>query len=323
MASVMADGQNRIENPGGPPPGVPPASGGGGRFRRGLVAVTALLAVSVVVLAVSGAFSSPSSGPSGPAQPPTRASSGSSATTTTTLKNFDAQQASICADARQQSAAIGPPTQGPALAKWATKALAISTQVFQRFSALSPPANLASPFRRYLAGLQIGLTQMRAMAAAAQAGNFTLFVQLVSEPTPAAESADEKIASHDGIGCVQPAATAPAQPSADAAAKELAHTAQVAIETYATDHNGSYANATADTLHRYESLIQVGPGKDNAYIPVDGVKVLDGGKGYVVTADATSGDTFSIERGAGGNIFRSCTAAGAHSSSGCPASETW
>jgi hypothetical protein len=206
---------------------------------------------------------------------------------------------------------------------WANKALAISTRVFTQFSALSPPPGLAGPFRRFLAGLQIGLSQLRAMATAAEAGNFTLFIQLASQPTPAAETADDIVASRNGIGCVQATATAPASPGADAAAKELAQTAQVAIETFATDHNGSYANATAHTLNHYESLIQVGPGTDHAYIPANGVKVLDGGRGYVVTADATNGDTFSIERGSNGNTLRSCTAAGGHSASGCPASGTW
>jgi hypothetical protein len=291
-----------------------------------------LAAAVVVVMVVGGVFSSPSPGSRakvGSAQPPTRATAGSHTSTTQTtsaaltLKEFDAQQSTICAQARQQSAAIGPPTRGAQLAVWANKALAISTRVFTQFSALSPPPGLASPLRRFLAGLQIGLSQLRAMAAAAEAGNFTLFVQLASQPTPAAETADETVASRDGIGCVQTSAAAPAQAGADAAAKELAQTAQVAIETFATDHNGSYATATADTLNRYESLIQVGPGKAHAYIPTNGVKVLDGGKGYVVTANATNGDTFSIERGSNGNIFRSCTAAAGHSASGCPAGETW
>jgi hypothetical protein len=195
--------------------------------------------------------------------------------------------------------------------------------VFTQFSALTPPADLANPFHRFLAGLQIGLSQLRALAAAAAAGNFSLFVKLAGKPTPAAETADETVASRHGIGCVQPAAAAPAQPSADAAAQELAHTAQVAIETYATDNNGTYAKATAETLNAYEDTLQVGPGHGNAYIPANGVKILDGGKGYVLTANATNGDTFSIERAPGGIITRSCTTATGRASAACPASHTW
>src|ERR1019366_2118973 len=44
----------------------------------------------------------------------------------------------------------------------------------------------------------------------------------------------------------------------DAAAKELAHSAQVAAETIATDNNGSYALLTPALLNTYEPTIQVG-----------------------------------------------------------------
>jgi hypothetical protein len=282
-------------------------------------------------MVVTGVFSSgsPGSGANvGSTQPPTRATSGSttSATqtaTTATLKAFDSKEEAICTQARQQSAAIGPPTRGAQLATWANKALAVSTRVFTQFSALTPPADLANPFHRFLAGLQIGLSQLRALAAAATAGNSTLFLQLAGQPAPAAETADDAVASRAGIGCVQPATAAPAQPSADAAAEELAHTAETTIETYATDNNGSYAKATAKTLHEYEGTLQVGPGDGNAYIPTNGVEILDGGKGYVLTANATNGDTFSTERAPSGIVTRSCTTATGHASAACPASHTW
>jgi hypothetical protein len=297
-----------------------------------LALVAAALAAAAVVMVVGGVFSSgsPGSGATVGAstQPPTQASSGShtSATQTATaaaLKAFDSKEDAICAQARQQSAAIGPPTQGAQLATWANKALAVSTRVFTQFSALTPPADLANPFQRFLAGLQLGLTQLRALAAAATAGNSTLFVQLASQPAPAAETADATVASSHGIGCVQPAAAAPAQPSADAAAEELAHTAQTTIETYATDNSGSYAKATAKTLHQYEHTLQVGAGGGNAYIPTNGVEILDGGKGYVLTANATNGDTFSIERAPSGIVTRSCSTPTGHASAACPASHTW
>ncbi len=57
--------------------------------------------------------------------------------------------------------------------------------------------------------------------------------------------------------------------ASDAAAKELAHTAQVAIETCATDNNGTYNVASCQTpaaLTVYESTIQTGVGNDNAYL---------------------------------------------------------
>ena len=38
----------------------------------------------------------------------------------------------------------------------------------------------------------------------------------------------------------------------DAKAKETVHTAQVAIETFATEHNGSYEGADNEKLHKIE-----------------------------------------------------------------------
>jgi hypothetical protein len=83
--------------------------------------------------------------------------------------------------------------------------------------------------------------------------------------------------------------------SADAAAKELAHSAQVAIETYATDNGGSYAAATAATLNTYESTIQVGAGNANAYIAANGVTAT--ASSYTLTATASNdADKFSFTR---------------------------
>jgi len=108
--------------------------------------------------------------------------------------------------------------------------------------------------------------------------------------------------------------------SDDAAAKELAHTAQVAIETMATDNNGSYAGATPKLLNQYESTIQLGPGSGNAYIAANGVTVLGGGTGYNVTATSTTGDSFGITRSASGALSRSCRPSG---QGGCSSGGSW
>ena len=52
----------------------------------------------------------------------------------------------------------------------------------------------------------------------------------------------------------------------DSAAKELAHTAQVAAESYATDHSGSYVSLTPSLLQTYEATIQTTSGGGNAYV---------------------------------------------------------
>jgi type IV pilus assembly protein PilA len=96
--------------------------------------------------------------------------------------------------------------------------------------------------------------------------------------------------------------------ASDAAAKELAHTAQVAIETCATDNNGSYLNCNTPTaLAAYEATIQTtNLNNGNAWLlsvstPTTG--------GYVVTTESTSTNTFSINRSASGGLTRTCTPA--------------
>jgi type IV pilus assembly protein PilA len=91
--------------------------------------------------------------------------------------------------------------------------------------------------------------------------------------------------------------------ASDAAAKELAHTAQVAIETCGTDNNGSYALCnTQAILQGYEATIQITSGNGNAFLSA----VAGSSSGYTVTTTATTGDTYSIVRSSTGAITRSC-----------------
>src|SRR5580658_4563237 len=71
--------------------------------------------------------------------------------------------------------------------------------------------------------------------------------------------------------------------ASDAAAKELAHSEQVAIETYATDNSGSYANITLALLNQYEATIQTSSGGGNAFA----VTPTGTSSGYTVTAQST------------------------------------
>ena len=94
--------------------------------------------------------------------------------------------------------------------------------------------------------------------------------------------------------------------ASDAAAKELAHTAQVAIETCATDNNGTYNVASCQTpaaLVTYESTIQTVAGNGNAYLT--GVTTPAAG-GYTVTTTSTTGDTYTILRSPTGVLTRTC-----------------
>jgi type IV pilus assembly protein PilA len=92
----------------------------------------------------------------------------------------------------------------------------------------------------------------------------------------------------------------------DASAKAEARSAETAIETYATDNNGSYVGATPAALHTIEPTIQA------ADITLTNLSA----GGYTVTASSSTGNTFSVTRDATtGATSQACTTAG---SGGCP-----
>ena len=92
--------------------------------------------------------------------------------------------------------------------------------------------------------------------------------------------------------------------ASDAAAKELAHSEQVAAETYATDNSGNYTGLSLTVLNQYEATIQTASGSGNAYASTPSGSAT----GYTVTAVSTSGNTFSITR-SNGATTRTCTPA--------------
>jgi type IV pilus assembly protein PilA len=105
----------------------------------------------------------------------------------------------------------------------------------------------------------------------------------------------------------------------DASAKELAHTAQVAAETYSTDHNGSYTGLSASNLAVIEPTIQTAAANNNAW--VSAATPSGTGLGYTVTANSGVGtNTFSIQRTDTGGLLRSCTTAG---TGGCLTGGSW
>jgi type IV pilus assembly protein PilA len=113
----------------------------------------------------------------------------------------------------------------------------------------------------------------------------------------------------------------------DAAAKELAHTAETSAETIATDHSGSYATVTLTTLSQYESTIQTAAGSGNAYVQCVGapqtgtsgfsatgctVTGVGGAAGYTIGMDPVSGnEEYYLSREASGAVVRFCTVNGA------------
>ncbi len=75
----------------------------------------------------------------------------------------------------------------------------------------------------------------------------------------------------------------------DAKAKEYAHSAQVAIETFATEHEGEYTAATIGALQTIEPTLK------SATIALSGL----GKTTYTITSESSTGDKFQIVNNAG------------------------
>lgn len=91
----------------------------------------------------------------------------------------------------------------------------------------------------------------------------------------------------------------------DAKAKESAHSAQVAIETYATDNNGHYTLATPAKLIAIEPTLSSATGL--AVTGADGTGLPTDTEYRVTVTGSSSTQTFSIEN-QGGTMSYPCTA---------------
>ena len=101
----------------------------------------------------------------------------------------------------------------------------------------------------------------------------------------------------------------------DAKAKETVHTAQVAMETLATENGGSYATATNKTLHAIEPTL---PEKATEKPEIT---IVGEATGYKITvkSESASGNTFTVENEKGALKYP-CKTAG---NGGCPSGGTW
>jgi type IV pilus assembly protein PilA len=101
------------------------------------------------------------------------------------------------------------------------------------------------------------------------------------------------------------------QKASDSSAKEMAHSAQVATETYATDNNGSYAGVDgAGVLTGIEPTIGTGGNAVTFVAPVP-----DQNSYHLRVTNSTTGHTFDIVKTATSLTFP-CATAG---QGGCPA----
>jgi type IV pilus assembly protein PilA len=106
----------------------------------------------------------------------------------------------------------------------------------------------------------------------------------------------------------------------DADAKELVRTAQTAMETYATDNQGSYAGATPAALITIENTLNNANGGTGAN-DGDALTVTSTADTYTLSvASANTPNTFSIARAAGGGVTLSCDNDG---NDGCPSNGSW
>ena len=104
------------------------------------------------------------------------------------------------------------------------------------------------------------------------------------------------------------------QKANDASAKVQARTMQTAMETSATDENGSYAGGTLERLETIEPTL-----KDHA-TNVPKVNKNEANEYEVQSESVTTKDVFKIKRDTEGKVTRSCTTAG---TGGCPTSGSW
>jgi type IV pilus assembly protein PilA len=97
----------------------------------------------------------------------------------------------------------------------------------------------------------------------------------------------------------------------DASAKEMAHTAQVAMETCSTEYSGSYAECDEEELERIEPTI--------SELTVGNL----GATKYTVTIKSSTGNKFSITRENNATTFTCENEAAEKGIGGCPKSGEW
>ena len=102
------------------------------------------------------------------------------------------------------------------------------------------------------------------------------------------------------------------QKANDAKAKESAHTAQVAMETCATENAGAYTNCNEAALKGVEPTLNGGPAFTTTELAAKKYKIT-------VTAE-TTGHTFAIKREETGNLKYECAPGG---EGGCPTGGNW
>jgi type II secretion system protein G len=103
----------------------------------------------------------------------------------------------------------------------------------------------------------------------------------------------------------------------DASAKESVRTAQTAMETYSTDHSGSYAGAAVTDLQAIEPTV-----RPSTEIRGTGGTGTTGNNNYRVTVTSADGRMFSVDRD-GGTLTYPCVVPSGVERGGCPSGDRW
>jgi type IV pilus assembly protein PilA len=105
------------------------------------------------------------------------------------------------------------------------------------------------------------------------------------------------------------------QKANDAASKVQARTLETAMETAATDQNGSYAGVTLTRLQEIEPTL-----KDESQTKPAVVGTPAAEEYEVSSTNGTTGDVFKIKRESSGVVKRTCTTVG---KGACPTNGDW
>jgi type IV pilus assembly protein PilA len=91
--------------------------------------------------------------------------------------------------------------------------------------------------------------------------------------------------------------------ASDASAKSQVRTGETAMETYSTDHNGEYLNATTANVQAIEPTLS-----DTSSATFAVATPAPTATTYVITSTSkATGDVFTITRESNGGISRTCT----------------
>jgi len=107
----------------------------------------------------------------------------------------------------------------------------------------------------------------------------------------------------------------------DAGAEEMAHTAQVAVETYATDNNGAYTAVDPAALNAIDNSLALAAGTPAK--PFLSVANAPTANTWALTVTSPTGNTFSISRNATGALSYDCTVPAGNNRAGCPTGNKW